>query len=254
MQRRLSSSNNVLHVARACALGALVLIVLIFRDVLLGTLFSVHTFFNPSIPETYASLPRAVLATRLADAEAELARIRYQSLLYGMALEEQERLRALASLASDETVGVGRVVSRPPRSFYDSVLVSVPGPHQISVGDYALVQGVLVGTVERVSGEQILVLLFSSGGTTSDARVGEPAAIVSLRGVGGGAFTFDLPTSVVVAPGDMLTSAFHVDIPVAVVQSIATQPEQTTQHVQAHIPVSFSDFIYVTFMRQGGAL
>lgn len=232
---------------QAVLIFVVVIAALLFRTQLFGVFASLAVWFVPAPPEAYASLPKEVLASRLADVEEELNRIRYQSLLYTEAVLEQNRLERELSLVPQATSGVGRVVSRPPKTPYDTLVVEVPSGHRVREGERALVHGVLVGEVTRVTGSNVQVSLLSSGGTAFDTRVGEPSAIVTLLGLGGGSFTFEVPISVVVVPGDIIRDAAHGH-PVAVVRAVQVRQEQTVQTVVASTPISFSDMVYVSFL------
>lgn len=199
--------------------------------------------------ETYQALPKDVLAARLASAEEELARIRYQALLYTLTVEENERLSELLAFPEERAYASGRVIARPPRTHYDTLLVSIRDGSGVAVGDRVLVSGALVGTVSAVSQKVATVTLASAPGSAIDARVGEPSAIVVLRGEGGGAFSFEIPKDVALEAGDLIEAAAFGRHVVAVVASVEREPERTSAQVLAHAPFSFSDVRIVEFVR-----
>lgn len=218
-----------------------------------GTVFriaaSAATFFSVSPEEEYRALPARSLASRLADAEEELVRIRYQALLYAGLAEENERLERLLALTTSRTVATARVIARPPQSQYDTLLVALPQGHVVMEGDRVLFEGALIGTVVTVAPSAAQVSLFSSPGGTIDARVGEPSGIVTLKGLGGGAFTFDIPSDVAVHSGDTVVGAQNDTEIIAVVESVASDPDRTSHTVYARAPVSFSDIRFVSIER-----
>jgi len=248
MERRFRSS------ATARAFG-LVFIFLVLLGVVAfhGTVFryvtSLVSFFYLTPAREYALLPNNILAARLLDAEQELARVSYQPLLFTALAEENERLKNLLDIAPDDVQGVGRVIARPPRTHYDTLLVSLSPSHQVHVGDSVFFEHTLLGVVHRVEGATALVSLFSSSGTSYDVRVGNPTSIVSIKGVGGGAFMMDVPTTVSITEGDVVFSAQDDTQMVAIVARVVEDSDKTTKTVYAHTPNSFADIRYVTFVR-----
>ena len=220
-----------------------------FADTIFRLVGAVITSSSAPLSEEYAKLPKSILASRLSDAERELARIRYQTALSSMLIDENERLIHELNLRENDESGVGRVVSRPPETHYDTLLVSLNGGHAVSAGDLALFEGVLLGEVARVSASMALVQLFSSPGTAIDVRVGSPSAIVVAQGLGGGSFMFDIPNDIAVEAGGAVVSATHGTRIVGVVRAVATEPDRTTKRIYAHTAAALSDIRFVHFVR-----
>lgn len=218
-----------------------------------GTLFRVGSalIISLSITETdeYAYVPRAVLASRLEEAETALLRTRYQAALSSALIAENERLVRELDFRGDDESGAGRVVGAPPRTHYDTLLVSVSDGHSIAEGDIALFEGVVLGEVERVSRRAALVRLFTSPGLTTDVRVGEPNAIAVAQGLGGGGYVFDIPSEVSVAAGDSVLSATHGARVLGTVGSVVVDPDRTTKRVYAYTAAALSDIRFVRFVR-----
>ena len=248
MQLRPRKRNRALRSIVTLGSVALVLVVIVFNGFIASFVSGMLALLSTKTPDTYEALPKSVLASRLEDAENELARIRYQSLLYSREVEKNQELTALLNLPTNDSFARGMVIARPPRTHYDTLLVSVPAISGISVGDEVYAHGTTVGTVSEVRNRTVLVSLFSSPDTTFDVRVGEPSAISSVQGLGGGAFSFELPKEVFVEVGDVVLAA-HTESVVAVVQSITDEPERTTVTVRAAAPVALSDIRTVEFVR-----
>jgi len=236
------------------AITALLLAVIVVLGIMFsGALFRLGSALIVSVSapasEEYANLPRAVLAGRLKDAEQELARIRYQAVLSSALVAENERLLLELAIREDDETGVGRVVSAPPKTHYDTLLVSLPDNHAVSEGDVALFEGIVIGEVERTGSRAALVRLLTSPGLTTDVRVGEPGAIVVAQGLGGGAYVFDVPSGVSVASGDAVLSASYGARVLGVVGSVVADPDRTTKRVYAHAAAALSDIRFVHFIR-----
>lgn len=221
----------------------------ILRGPLFSFLSAIPAALTATTPDEYAGVPRSVLASRLSDREQELARTRYQSLLFGALAEEHKRLSELLELPEEERVATGRVIARPPQTHYDTLLVALKEGHGVRKGDFASFERVLLGVVEEVGERTALLTLYSSGGASTDARAGEPSGIVVLRGLGGGAFVFEVPQPVLVERGDVLAPAYDSTYALAVVEGVVSDPNTTLKTVYARLPSTLSDIRYVTFIR-----
>jgi cell shape-determining protein MreC len=171
----------------------------------------------------------------------------YQAILYQQAVEENAKLEALLKLPHDMPVAAGRVVARPPKTLYDTLLVVVDPTAGIRDGDLVLFDGMLLGTVSDTSGGSATVLLYSAPGATTEATVGAPTAIVVAQGLGGGAFSFEVPSAVTLAPGDLVTSASGDGV-LAIVHSVHANEGSATATVYASSPVSLADIDIVEFI------
>ena len=155
----------------------------------------------------YALTPRSVLIERLDSAEQELQRIRYQAVLFQSLELEYVALRKEVLLADTAPYGVARVVSAPPKTHYDTLLIAAGADDGVLVGDLVSAHGVLVGVVTEVSQHSAITELYSSPGHELDARIGDSDAIVVVRGVGGGSLEAYVPDSILVVPGDSVVDA-----------------------------------------------
>jgi cell shape-determining protein MreC len=170
----------------------------------------------------------------------------YQAVLYQQVSKENARLTDLLTLPQDRVVATGRVVARPPRTLYDTLLVAVDPHAGVVAGDEARFNGVPMGTVSSVSGESATVILYSAPGATFEVKAGTPSAIVVMKGLGGGSFLFEIPTAVSIAPGDLVESSAGSGT-VAVVRSVRTTEGSASASVYAGSPVSPPDLDYVEF-------
>lgn len=222
----------------------------IFHRSLFGVALSAVSYLSASPSAANLALPKRVLASRLEHAESELSRIRYQALLYSEVREENERLVGLLELSQIEAVAVARVVARPPQTHYDTLLLSLPENHAVKVGDRVVFEGMLLGEIVETAADGALAALFSSADSVIDARLDtEPTGIVTLKGQGGGAFTFEVPNAVPVEAGDTLVAAGRDTEVLAVVTQVSVDPDRTVKTVFARAPVSFSELRFVVIER-----
>lgn len=241
---------NTLTVSRIGSFvgGVLILLAIVFNGFITNTLSGVVAFIANPRADVYENVPRSVLVSRLRDAEDELSRVRYQGLLYALEVEKNQELAQVLGLPTSEVSARGRVFARPPKTHYDTLLVSLSDSAQVEIGDQAYASGVLVGEVVETSNRIARVSLYSAPGVTLDARVGEPSAIVVMRGLGGGAFFLEVPKEVAIQEGDAILLAQSETL-VAVAQRIIDEPEQTTFRVNAASPVSATDMHVIEFVK-----
>jgi len=231
-----------------------VLTVIIFHQFIGGFFTGLITWATIPKTELYQALPKSVLASRLANAEEELSRIKYQAVLYAFEVEQNANILKSLGLPSSEVVARGFVIARPPRTHYDTLLVSLSSEARVAVGDYAYASGILMGDVIEQDDNTALVSLFSSPGRTRDVRVGNPSAIVVMHSVGGGSFVFEVPKKVSIEVGDSVVSAHDEQALIAIVQNTIDEPERTTLRVHAAAPLSLSDTNVIEFVRVSSQL
>lgn len=201
-----------------------------------------------SADPAYASLSRDALIARLADDENQLKDVKYQAVLYGLLAGENAKLKNALHAAPDPAGVLARVLSRPPRTAYDTLLVDQGSSAGIHEGDLAEYQGVALGKVVSVGPGSALVRLFSSPGDDTDAIFGNPAALSVAHGMGGGAFEFSVPQGISVASGDPVRMQGTEALLLAVVVSVSSQPTGASASVHARLPVSLSELDFVTII------
>ncbi len=234
--------------------GIVFLVAVFFHNTLFGYLTALVNLSSVSKTDQYALLSKKDLSARLVEAEERLSRVSYQAVLYTILFEENKKLERALALRPDMAVGTGRVIARPPRTHFDTFLVELNADNVVRVGDQVFFENFLLGEVVTVSKQSARVSLFSSSGTTIDARVGAPSGIVVMRGLGGGSFVFDIPDQVVISVGDPITDQSQGTHIIAFVDSIVEHPDSTLKTVRAYTPVSFSNINYVTFVRTNSDL
>lgn len=178
--------------------------------------------------------------------ETELARVRYQAILYESVQQKLARIEEAVRLAPTP-VHLARVRAVPPQTHYDSLLIAAGSENGVQIGDTVHVEGFAIGTIVEVSTGSALAELFSAPGKMVEVQVGVPRARVTAYGEGGGVLVALLPDALAIAPGDV---AYHKDFPFTVVQSIEERANDTTQVVRLAIPVSFSSIEFVSLTRE----
>lgn len=228
----------------------LIILLIVFNQTIGGFLGHFVSIFSIQKGAVYGALPKSVLASRLLDAEEEISKIKYQSLLYTLNLEELNELKNSLGLPESEVFLRANIISRPPRTNYDTILVSYKEKGDLEVGDLAFVSGVFIGSVAEVNNSTAIVSMLSSPGNTLDIRAGDPSAIVVGRGLGGGAFSFDIPKEVLLSVGDVVSTGSGDSYVVAVVSSVIKTAEHTTARVYANTPININNARVIEFKKQ----
>lgn len=127
---------------------------------------------------------------------------------------------------------LGGVLSRPPLSPYDSLVVSVMDSAPVSVGARVFAAGsVPIGTVSESSRGTARVLLYSSPKTTVEGWIGEKRLPVTLTGESAGSFSASLSHESGVLVGDVLYLPGPGALPAGTVARISSDPSSTNDAV-----------------------
>jgi cell shape-determining protein MreC len=180
---------------------------------LMSPLWGVGTFFTEA---TRSKDSKEDLAARVALLEAENETLRNEN-------------RLLRENAGEDTVPYANgvtagVIARPPLSPYDVLIVNKGSGDGVYEGMQAYANGIPVGTVESVSGGSARVALYSSSGRAIEGWVGEERIPITLAGLGGGAFSADLPRDSGVVEGATVFITGAGALPVGVVARIESHP------------------------------
>lgn len=126
---------------------------------------------------------------------------------------------------------IAGVVSRPPESPYDALVLGKGSDDGVAVGMEAFGNGgVPLGTVSWVGSGFSRLTLFSSPGTQLSAWAGAGHAPVTLHGAGAGAFTATAPRAAGLKEGDAVYAPGPGALPVGTIRRIggaAASPEET---------------------------
>jgi rod shape-determining protein MreC len=159
---------------------------------------------------------------------------------------ENETLRALLGRSNSGRMILATVLSRPPFSPYDSLIIDVGIDQGLAVGDkvYASTD-VLLGDIVEVYRNTAKVDLFSSPGRVFPVLVGPSALQVEAEGRGGGNFRVILPTEVGVEKGDPVRFAQSKSNVVGVIEDIEVDSSDSLQEIRFKMPLSISEISYV---------
>lgn len=151
--------------------------------------------------------------------------------------DENARLLALLGRDDSRSLIFAKVILRPNRSLYDTLLIDIGEDHGVAAGARVYAgSGVLVGAVENVYAKTALVSLFSTPGREWDARLGN--ADVKLVGRGGGSFEAALPRTFPVREGEAVTVPALSRTVIGYVSGVISDARDPFERVLIQSPVS----------------
>ncbi|MBI3573737.1 hypothetical protein HY090_01675, partial [Candidatus Kaiserbacteria bacterium] len=235
---------RVLHTG----LGVLVLGVVIF----FGSPLALHVrgaLVNLLAPHNsdaqYTSLSRDALIARLKDSESALSRIGYQAVLYGLLADENAKLRHILNVAAVPQGILARVLSRPPTSMYDTLVVDQGTAAGVSANDLVEFEDVALGRISSRGVGNSTVRLFSSSGSDEDVTLGKPQAIAVAHGLGGGAFELSVPQGISVSVGDAVRVSGTESLLLGLVGGVFAKPTDSSQTIYVRLPLSLSELDFI---------
>lgn len=186
--------------------------------------------------------------------EAAAARVALEdrNLLYAQNLELKSRL-GRSELASSTHVVLAAVLSRPPTTPYDTLMLDVGANDAVAEGDLVAAGGsVYIGTVAEVHNTSSRVVLYSSPGEEYDALLLTHTASSTLsshpvvvRGQGAGSLQAEVPAGVEVRTGDEVVFASIIPQLIARVTYVEKKNNSSFQTVFLQLPVNISSLQFV---------
>jgi cell shape-determining protein MreC len=156
-----------------------------------------------------------------------------------VALEQEVRIRR------PESHLTARVLVTPPRSHYDTIVIGAGSTDGVLEQDVVTVGGIAVGVVTEAYSYSSVASLYSSPGTSFDARIGTEDAVTTVYGVGGGALEAKVPSELGVTPGDTVIDP-RTGYVFGTVHSVTTRDIDTEAYVRIALPVSLSGISLVS--------
>ncbi len=139
-------------------------------------------------------------------------------------------LTTLVGTSTKNTYGVvANVLSRPPESPYDTLLIDAGSADAIAVGDSVSAQGgVPVGKISDITSHTAHVVLFSSPAKKTNAWIGTSRTPIILSGDGAGAFSSEVSRQISATVGELVYVSGNGSAPIGVVAKIDNDPAAVT--------------------------
>ena len=119
--------------------------------------------------------------------------------------QENSELRQLFSRASSTPYILAAVLSRPPATKYDELIIDIGDDYRLSTTSMVYASGgVPLGRVRQVLGSTSKVILFTSPGEKYSVFIGATNRTAEAVGKGGGQYEASLPHGSGVKEGDFV--------------------------------------------------
>jgi cell shape-determining protein MreC len=160
---------------------------------------------------------------------------------------ESERLLALLGRVGEEGGITASVLTHPPQSPYDLIVIDAGERDRVTVGAKVyLPEGPEMGVVTQIFPSFSRVKLLTSPGEKTQAVLERHDVPVELEGMGGGSFKIVLPRETEVVVGDRILSGNLKSSLVAVVADITLTPTDAFKEVIAKSPANIFTLRYIT--------
>lgn len=168
-----------------------------------------------------------------------------------MVRDENADLRTELSYIKDpQEVIFGRVLAKPSRSLYNSIIIDQGSRDGVLVGQIVVTQGFLgLGTVTSVDTTTATIALFSGPQFNDELVMKNQNITVPAKGKGGGNFEIHIPREIEVVDGDILALPQYPTIVAGVVKSIIFDPRDPFQTVLARTPVNIQELNFVEVLK-----
>jgi len=156
---------------------------------------------------------------------------------------ENEELRTLLGFSdTDSNNKTAAVISRPPRSPYDTLVIDL-GKDDVSIAQKVYTKGILIGDIVQVHSSTAVVQLLSTSGNKFPIKIGGDVE-TEAQGQGGGRFVSVLPKDVEVEVGDTISQPGQ-SRSFALVSRIETSDVDSFQGIFFNFPFNLSEIEFV---------
>lgn len=152
--------------------------------------------------------------------------------------EENRELHAL--LGREEPPGVmARVLSRPPTTRYDTLIVDVGAREGVAVGDLVVYAGSVLGAVRSVTERTSIIVMYSSPGERTLVHVaGASTTPTVAEGMGAGNFRARVPRDVAVAEGAPVVLPHEPTLLLAEVSEVRSEAADSFRTLLFRLPLN----------------
>ncbi len=163
------------------------------RDTIASSASSIKNFF----------VFKNTLIIRTASLEEELSTLKLKQADYEIVVKENEELKNQLGRTKDATRVIARVLSKPPQSPYDTLIIDIGSKEGVTKGDKVFLAGnVILGFVTDITPHSSVVSLFSTGSQKQSAVLERTGATYELMGKGGANLQVEVPRDADILWGD----------------------------------------------------
>lgn len=163
--------------------------------------------------------------------------------------EENLRLKEVLGRIGDREIVLSRVLAKPNRSLYDTLIIDAGIPDKIKEGDLVFASQSVIGKIARTSENSSRVKLFSSPGEEINVNVGEKNIQAVAYGLGVGNLEIRLPKEAEVKEGDIVSSPEIGAEILGTVGHIAKKDSDSFQKILVKTTVNINELGWVEILR-----
>lgn len=169
--------------------------------------------------------------------EEQVNTLNMQVVDYDAVLKENQDLKAMYGRKNDNERILARVLSKPPQSPYDTLVVDTGLNYDIKVGDMVYMSdNIIVGEVVSVTSNTSMIQLFSSGDRRTQITLERTGATYEVIGQGGANFTIEAPKDADILWGDVFTYPGIVSSVIGSVYYIDSNSQSSFKTIFIKIP------------------
>ncbi len=231
---------NFLRNKKTILLIVFLLIIFVFKDSVTSSVFYVSRPFlrawNSIMDSFGGKSPETSLIPEL---EAKI--------LICEAIEKQnEELKTLLSRAGEEKYAVASVLSRPPQSPYDVLIIDAGSEQGIENGMQVTAYGdILLGYVSEVFAKTSKVKLISFSREETNVYIADSNISAIAVGMGGENLEITLPRSIEIKSGDRITTLGMNPLAIGIAERVEIDPADPFQKILFRLPVNIQEMKYV---------
>ncbi len=176
----------------------------------------------------------------------ELSKLRLKEIDYGVLSGEFTDMKNQMGRKENTARIVSRVLSKPPYSPYDTLIIDVGSSDGVFLGNRVYMSdNIIVGIVKNVTQHTSLVELFSSGGVEQEATVARTGATFTLKGLGGANIELEVPKDTDIIWGDVFLYPKFTPSMIGSIYFIDSNSQNSFKKVYVRLPGNVFSAKYV---------
>jgi len=186
------------------------------------------------------------MAGKVLSLEDQVTSLKLKEADYDILVKENEDLKAQLGRTESIARVMGRVLSKPPRSPYDTLVLDVGATDGLQKGDKVYLSGnVILGLITDVAPHTSVVSLFSTSGQKEESVLERTGATYEIEGRGGANFSVDVPKDADILWGDAFAYPDLSPALMGTVYYIDTESQSAFKTVYIRIPGNVFDSKWV---------
>lgn len=178
--------------------------------------------------------------------EQEVIRLKIKELDYEILLRENQDLKSEIGRNSFKSRITSSVLSRPPRSPYDTLVIDVGSRDGVGLGDKVYFgDNIIIGFITNITPDTSLVSLFSTSNQKQEAILSRTGASFTITGRGGANFELEVPKDTDIEWGDTFVYPGLSGKLIASVYYIDANSQSSFKKIYLKVPINIFSTKYV---------